>query len=88
MIDIRSELEKVREEKNEIEKQIRERTVGYIIAALGLVAGLAWNDAMKSVIEYFFPIGHNTIFAKSIYALIVTCILVIISIRITRKQTP
>jgi len=62
----------------DIKKQMRERTVGYITAALGLVAGLAWNDAVKSLIDYFYA-DSSSILAKFIYALIVTAVVVLIS---------
>ncbi|MDP2650808.1 MAG: DUF5654 family protein, partial [bacterium] len=45
-------------------------------AALGLVVGLAWNEAIKSAIEYLFPLGQNTMAAKIIYAAVMTIILV------------
>ena len=58
--------------------------LGYIIAAFGLIAGLAWNDAVKSLIEFFLPISNNTIFAKFLYAIIITLIVVKISSSLSR----
>lgn len=60
-----------------LKKAVRERTVGYIIAALGLVAGLAWNDAVKSLIESVFPLKQNSLSAKFIYAIVITLVIVI-----------
>lgn len=54
------------------------KTIGYVSAALGLVAGLAWNDAIKSAIEAVFPLGTGSIWAKFIYALLVTVAVVIL----------
>ncbi len=72
--------------KNEIEKIGKElksealnRTAGYITAAFGLVVGLAWNDAIKALLEYFVPMSGNIVLAKFIYALIVTVIVIIVS---------
>ncbi len=48
-------------------------------SALGLVAGLAWNEAAKSFIEYLLPVSVNTLFAKFGYAIFITIITVIIS---------
>lgn len=59
--------------------EIRERTVGYILTALGLVAGFAWNEAIKSLIEYVFPVAQNGMVAKFIYAGLITLIVVIIT---------
>ena len=54
MDSLSSQMGRLKEEGNEIKKEIHEHTLGYIVAALGLVAGLAWNEAVKSLIEYFF----------------------------------
>jgi hypothetical protein len=63
----------------DIKKQIRKQTVGYLVAALGLVAGLAWNDAIKDVIEKFFPMKTDTIYAKLFYAVLLTFIIATVS---------
>ncbi|MBI4085443.1 MAG: hypothetical protein HY432_03000 [Candidatus Liptonbacteria bacterium] len=52
--------------------------MGYIGAAFGLVAGLAWNDAIKALIEYLFPFSQTTILAKFLYAALITIVVVII----------
>lgn len=36
-------------------RKIKKKMFSYIAAGLGLVAGLAWNDAIKTVIDYFIP---------------------------------
>lgn len=59
-------------------KAIKGKTLTYITGALGLVAGLAWNDAVKSLIESIFPSNDNTLLAKFLYALGVTLIVAII----------
>ncbi|NTU66971.1 MAG: hypothetical protein HGB08_03545 [Candidatus Moranbacteria bacterium] len=65
---------------------MRERTLGYILTAFGLVAGLAWNDAVKSFIEYVFPADQtgNTLKAKFIYAVIITIVVVVVSAYLSR----
>lgn len=77
-------LEAVKEESARLRNEMRERTVGFIAAALGLVAGLAWNDAIKAGIEYLFPLGQNTLFAKFAYAIIVTLIAVVVTMSLVR----
>lgn len=67
-----------------MKEEIREKTSGYILAAFGLVAALAWNDAIKSLIEYFFPLNKNTVFIKFAYAFLITFLVVIISIYLRR----
>lgn len=65
---------------SEVKQQIKEQTSGYMTAALGLVAGLAWNDAIKSLIEALFPFSKPSgVFAKFIYACLITAVVVLIS---------
>lgn len=67
-----------------VRKEVRIKTVGYILAAFGLVAGLAWNDAIKSLIEQLFPLDKDSIWVKFIYAAIITIIAVMISIYLVK----
>ncbi len=65
-------IDKIKKTQSEIRQDIREKTLGYIVTALGLVAGLAWNDAVKTSIEYAFPLTKDTVQAKFVYAGIMT----------------
>ncbi|MCR4311855.1 MAG: DUF5654 family protein [Candidatus Uhrbacteria bacterium] len=72
-----------------IHNSVREQTVGYIVAALSLVAGLAWNDAIKALITYFFPIEDtNGILAKFVYAGLMTLVVVLMTIIVKRMLEP
>jgi len=62
----------------EIKKQIRSQTAGYLTGALGLVAGLAWSDAIKALIAELFPFAKNGIVAMFVYAVIITLAVVLI----------
>jgi len=64
--------------------EVKEKTVGYILAALGLVAGLAWNEAIKALIERFFPVGTSTLLVRFSYAVLITIVVVVVSIYLTR----
>ncbi len=77
-------LERIKKEQALLRKEIKEKSVGYILAALGLVAGLAWNEAIKSVIDQFFPASGNSILVKFMYAIIVTIIIVVITIYLVK----
>jgi|SRR3989344_7755986 len=70
---------KIKQEGEEIKKELQHRMTGYIVGALGLVAGLAWNDAIKSLIEYLFPLAKNTLLAKFTYAVLMTFIIGVIA---------
>ncbi len=62
--------------KNKTGQEIKNQTVGYVAGALGLVAGLAWNDAVKALIESVFPVDKSSILIKFIYAALVTIVVV------------
>ena len=78
------ELRKLKEEKDKIEIAFKRRTEGYVITAFGIVAGLAWNEAVKALMDYLFPIEKDTILAKFLYAIIMTFILILISLYVIR----
>jgi len=71
-------IKKIRYEKQRFQKELKEKTIAYIAAALGLVASLAWNEAIKDLIEYLFPLTKNTLMVKFIYAGLLTLIIVVI----------
>ncbi len=72
------------EERARLSNEMRERTIGYIAGALGLVAGLAWNDAIKTLIEYFFPLSSQNISVKITYAFFITFVVVFATIYLMR----
>ena len=54
------------------------------VLIFGLVAGLAWNDAISALIAHWFPIERNSILAKFIYAAAVTVVVVLITTYVVR----
>lgn len=83
----KSRISQIKEKSKLLEKEIRSQAIGYILTAFGLVAGLAWNEAIKSIITEFFPSTENTIMAQLSYALIITVIAVIFGIYLTKLIT-
>lgn len=77
-------IEKIKQESQQLRAEVRQQTVGYILAGFGVVAGLAWNDAVKALIEYVFPLGQNTLLAKFIYAFLVTILVVVATVYLMR----
>lgn len=75
---------KIKNEMASVKKEVRKKTVGYILTALGLVAGLSWNDAVKSAIDHFFPAEQGGLQAKFAYAFAITAAVVLISVYLTR----
>lgn len=77
---IKKGLSKIKEQQAKLRKEVKERTIGYIMGAFSLVAGLAWNEAIKSIIDQLFPFSKNSIVIKFVYAILVTAIVVVVTI--------
>ncbi len=76
-----------KKEKSRIERFQEEATVkfvGYILASFGLIAGLAWNEAIKAYIEIWFPATDDSASAKLFYAVILSFIIVIVTIIVSK----
>lgn len=61
-------------------QEFKRQITTLIFGAFSLVAALAWNDAIRSLIEVIYPSSQNGLSAKFIYALIITIVVVIVSI--------
>jgi hypothetical protein len=71
-------LKKVKNEVEEVKREFKERTLTLILGGFGLVAALAWNEAIKSLFETLLP-KSSALIGKFIYAIIVTGIVVFVS---------
>jgi len=70
-------------EIGETKREFKEKTITLILGGFGLVAALAWNEAIKSLFETFFK-KNNELIGKFLYAIIVTIIIVIVSMRLKK----
>lgn len=52
-------------------------------SAFGLVAALAWNDAVQALFREYLPISHG-IAAKFGYAVLLSALIVIVTINLTK----
>lgn len=77
-------IETVKNKSDGFTKEVKTRTIGYILGAFGLVTGLAWNEAIKSLINYLFPLDKNSLVAQFVYAVVLTVVLVVVSILVVR----
>lgn len=72
------QLNTLKNEGAKLRNEVKERTATYIMGGLGVVVGLAWNEAIKGLIEYFIPYaGAGTLVAKFVYAVLLTIIIVV-----------
>jgi ABC-type Na+ efflux pump permease subunit len=70
--------DKIFDEARAAKNQVKDKVVSLIAAAFGLVAALAWNDAVKGLIDYLFPMSNGGLIAKFIYAVGVTILAVLL----------
>jgi len=77
---------RIKEEAKRVSSQAWIQSIGYILTALGLVAGLAWNEAIQGLVATLFPFGKNSVVAQFIYAIIITIVVVVVSARLARKN--
>lgn len=68
------------QEKISLKLEVVEKVSSLAAAGFGLVAALAWNDAIQSLFAALFP-AQDGVWAKFAYALFITIIVVIASVR-------
>ena len=66
-------------------REVLEKTLQLATAAFGLVAALAWNDAIQTLFTTLFGEAGD-VTAKFVYAILVTAIVVLATIRLARLQ--
>lgn len=76
-------------EKKSFRRELLEQMLTLSTAAFGLVAALAWNEAIKSFVDqYIQPYFPNTaIYYKFFYAVMVTILAVIITYQLSQIRS-
>ena len=72
--------------KSSLHKEILDKIAALITAAFGLVAALAWNDAIKAVFKEIFGTA-DAIGPMLAYAVIITIIAVILTVTVARAAS-
>ena len=70
-----------------MQKEVIEKVAALITAAFGLIAALAWNEAIQEIFRLVFG-DQSGIWAMLFYAVVVTIIAVVVTIwigRVTEK---
>jgi len=78
------EQKQTQQEKHNLKIEVLEQIAALATSGFGLVAALAWNEAIKAFFNKFFPQPGGNLFALFIYALFITIIIVIITIQLGR----
>jgi len=76
---------KAEEKLVEAQAAVFSQTLTLITGAFALVAALAWNEAVKALIERVFPSSSGVI-SKFLYAVTITVVVVIITRYIKRVE--
>jgi len=84
MEQIEKNIGKFKEHGTKISQEVKQKTLGFVITAFGLVAGLAWNEAIQAIIRQIFPLDKNSVVAKIIYAVLMTLLLVVMTVYLTK----
>lgn len=71
-------------ERDVITTEARKETLKYILAAFSFIVGLAWRDAIRALIEHFFPDGGGSIIFLFIYAIVFTLAVVVLGRYLTK----
>jgi len=69
----------MKEDRKKLKKELLKTMVQLATAGFGLVAALAWNEAIQSTIRELVPFGGSNIVSKLLYALVVTIIAVLVT---------
>lgn len=80
------QFEKQKEEIKELRSTFFSKTVTLLLGGFGLVAALAWNDAIQTLFKQLFAETSGGLVAKFLYALVVTGILALVSIKLSRDE--
>lgn len=76
----------INHEVSNLTKAFRENFATLIISALGLVAALSWNDAIRSTIDTLFPKTGGIIY-KYYVAILITIIAVLLTYFISKLKS-
>ena len=69
--------------KSSLRLEVLERIQNLVTAGLGLVAALAWNDAIQSFFVAIFG-TQSSLVAKFLYAVIITLLVVYLTLHLSR----
>ncbi|AXV39519.1 DUF5654 family protein [Methanobacterium sp. BAmetb5] len=73
----------MKEQAQEVKGQVLQTIATLLTTAFGLIAALAWNEAIKALIAQFLPKGSD-LMGLLIYAVLITIIAVVATIIIGR----
>lgn len=67
----------------ETKTEVFSQTLTLVNSAFAFVAALAWNEAIKGLIETYFKSGTG-VYSRFVYAILVTLLLVVVTNRLNK----
>ncbi|MFA7286238.1 MAG: DUF5654 family protein [Patescibacteria group bacterium] len=83
-MDIQQNLEQEEKQQLSLLVEVLEKVNTLATAGFGLVAALAWNDAIHLIFERLFPEPGNGIGLQLLYAIFVTIVVVVVTLQLAR----
>jgi hypothetical protein len=80
--EIKTIHETISQEVQKLRLEVLQRMTDLVTAGLGLVAALAWNEAIKAFFNAYFPQPGGNLMALTVYALFITTVVVILTIQL------
>jgi hypothetical protein len=77
--------EQTQAEKKSLRLEILDKMSSLATSGFGLVAALAWNDAIQRLFDSFFPQESedtHSVIAKFLYAILITLIVVLVTTKL------
>jgi len=75
---------KISKDVGQLRLEILQKITDLVTAGMGLVAALAWNNAIQAIFNRVFPKPGDNIAALTVYALVITIIIVVITVQLSR----
>jgi MFS-type transporter involved in bile tolerance (Atg22 family) len=70
-----------------LHEEILKEILSLSTSSFGLVAALAWNDAIQAIFKKYLSFGENSeLISKIIYAMIVTILAVVVTINLAKVK--
>lgn len=77
-------VKKTKKEFLKLQLELIENLKKLIMTGFGLVAALAWNDAIKGLFAYIFPEKGTELKAQFLYAVLITLVVVLFTYYLSR----
>lgn len=65
-------------------QEVLKQLLALATSAFGLVAALAWNEAIQALVNEYLSFGGSGLVSKLIYAIIITVFVVLVTVNLTR----